>query len=43
MVRVKAVVRRLITVDRVLMVIEEAADGNPDNRVIDVNPNHATD
>jgi len=43
MLRVKAIIRRLINVDRVLIVVEEAADGNPDNRILDVNPNHATD
>jgi len=37
---VKSVIHRLITKDRVLLVVDEAPDGNLDNRVIVVHPNY---
>ena len=37
---VKSVISRLITKDRVLLVVEDAPNNNPDNRVIAVHPNY---
>jgi hypothetical protein len=36
---VKSVINRLITKDRVLLVVEDAP-GNPDNRIVAVHPNY---